>query len=81
MVQQGQEDRSPLLPSISREGNKGVKTARSSPGSLEGDKGTFVLKASFQMSWGVISPWPSEASGVPGTRPRGLRPGQMGDSP
>lgn len=48
-----------------RGGNKRIQTACSSPGSLEGNKGTFVPKASIRMSWDMISPWPSEASGVP----------------
>lgn len=50
MVQLSQEECS-LLPSISDKGRtKRGKTARFSPGSLEGDKGTSVLEASFQMT-------------------------------
>lgn len=58
MVQLSQEECS-LLPAISDKGRtKRGKTARFSPGSLEGDKGTFVLEPSFQMIWDLRSPWP-----------------------
>lgn len=68
MVELSQEECS-LLPSISDMGRtKRRKAACFSPGSLEGDKGTFVFEASFQMPWNRRSPWPSEALGAPKDR-------------
>lgn len=66
MAQLSQEECSPLFPSMSyKGGSKRGQTACSSPGSLEGDKRSFVLEASIQMTWEMTSPWPSEASGAP----------------